>query len=403
MRRIIPVLLVTFAESFSTTCLERGVYFYTTSVLKFDDAMNLWLALVFGIPYVIGALCSHAASIRMKEKTVLLLSLAGQVAVHLVMAVWAQWNPGWLAGVIFVTFAILGFLNGIKWPVVESYVSAGWTPSQTARAIGLFNVSWAVAVPLGLAVTGPIVAYMPAGLFFFPVLINLACIALSWSFVPRPVHLSESHPERPPAELLERLKSMLAASRFLMLVSYSLMWVLVALMPRIWKELGYSVDIAAGMSGVLDVLRLGAFVLFGLWTGWHNRIALLAMAMLLLPAGFSLALLGSWGGTGAVLTGEILYGLIAGFVYYSALYYAMVVKNASVDAGGAHEGLIGTGFAIGPAAGLLGVALRDVFRSELMGTMAGMAPIMLLCAVFAIRHLMKAGRIKAGPGVQKPA
>ncbi len=394
MHRLVLVLLITFAESFATTCLERGVYFYSTSILKFDDALNLWLALVFGVAYVTGALCSHAASIRIKEKTVLVLSLAGQLAVHLVMAAWSQWTLGGMTGVLFVTFTLLGFLNGIKWPVIESYVSAGWTPAQTAKAIGLFNVSWALAVPLGLIVTGPIVVYLPAGLFFLPALINLACIILVRPFAQRPVHMASNDPERPPAEVLVRLRSMLTASRFLMLVSYSLMWVLVALMPRIWKELGYSVDIAAGMSGVLDVLRLGAFALFGLWTGWHNRVSLLALSLILLPAGFFMVLSGSWGGTAAVLTGEILYGLIAGLVYYSALYYAMVVKNASVDAGGAHEGLIGTGFAIGPAAGLLGVALKDVFHSDVLGILAGVGPVVLLCAGGAIVYLARAGRTK---------
>ena len=38
------------------------------------------------------------------------------------------------------------------------------------------------------------------------------------------------------------------------------------------------------------------------------------------------------------------------------LWLALVVKNASVDAGGVHEGLIGAGFAIGPTMGLIGHA-----------------------------------------------
>ncbi|HYP90435.1 MAG TPA: hypothetical protein VEQ59_19820, partial [Polyangiaceae bacterium] len=37
--------------------------------------------------------------------------------------------------------------------------------------------------------------------------------------------------------------------------------------------------------------------------------------------------------------------------------YAQVVQNASVDAGGAHEALIGLGYALGPGAGLIGTAL----------------------------------------------
>ena len=58
-----------------------------------------------------------------------------------------------------------------------------------------------------------------------------------------------------------------------------------------------------------------------------------------------------------MVTGELLFGTAAGFLYTAALYYAQVVQNASVDAGGAHEALIGVGYALGPGAGLVGTAL----------------------------------------------
>jgi hypothetical protein len=46
-----------------------------------------------------------------------------------------------------------------------------------------------------------------------------------------------------------------------------------------------------------------------------------------------------------------------GMVYFSALYYAMSVGHAQVDAGGTHEALIGSGYTIGPLAVLGGLAL----------------------------------------------
>ena len=105
-----------------------------------------------------------------------------------------------------------------------------------------------------------------------------------------------------------------------------------------------------------------------------------------LPAGLFIYLFGK--SLGVVLAGEVLFGLAAGMTYYAALYYAMVVKNASVDAGGVHEGLIGAGFALGPAAGLAGIALKPALGSKVLGTIAGIGPLFVLCAVGAARALV---------------
>ena len=48
-----------------------------------------------------------------------------------------------------------------------------------------------------------------------------------------------------------------------------------------------------------------------------------------------------------MVAGELLFGWAVGEVYFAALYYAMVVQNASVEAGGGHERIIGLGFALG--------------------------------------------------------
>ncbi len=58
-----------------------------------------------------------------------------------------------------------------------------------------------------------------------------------------------------------------------------------------------------------------------------------------------------------MLAGLASLGVGLGVVYYAALYYAMAVGRAQVEAGGTHEGLIGAGYTIGPLAGLAGTAI----------------------------------------------
>ena len=61
-----------------------------------------------------------------------------------------------------------------------------------------------------------------------------------------------------------------------------------------------------------------------------------------------------------MLVGFGAFGAGMGIVYYAALYYAMAVGRAEVDAGGTHEGLIGGGYTIGPLVGLAGMGIARV-------------------------------------------
>jgi hypothetical protein len=60
-----------------------------------------------------------------------------------------------------------------------------------------------------------------------------------------------------------------------------------------------------------------------------------------------------------MLIGFGTFGAGLGVVYHAALYYAMSVGLAEVDAGGTHEALIGGGYALGPLVGLGGMGLAQ--------------------------------------------
>ena len=57
---------------------------------------------------------------------------------------------------------------------------------------------------------------------------------------------------------------------------------------------------------------------------------------------------------------QLVLGAGIGSAYAAALYYAMEVGDAQVDAGGAHEAMIGIGYMGGPLAALVAVGARDV-------------------------------------------
>jgi hypothetical protein len=377
------LLLLTFIESFATILFERGVYFFTHKVLAFSVTENLWLALVFGCVYVVGALGSHALTRFARERTVLLAAVGGQVVACAGLAFWP--TP---AG-MFVGAVVLGMLNGVKWPIAESYISAGHAPGQVARRIGGFNVAWCLAVPLSIAIVGPILDYWPVGVFWLAGGISVVSSGMVLLLASRPDYLEESHPEAPTPAGIRRWGGLMVSARWLLLLAYSLMWILATFFPRIFDNLNYPVA-GPALSGVMDVVRLGVFALLGFWPGWHDRRWPIVLGLVGLPVGFLLAVSGA--NLPLVLGGEVIFGLAAGVVYYAAIYYAMVVKNASVAAGGGHEGLIGLGFAIGPVAGLVGVTVQKTVGSDLLGTILGALPVLLVCTGGAIRALAMTAR-----------
>lgn len=391
MNRLARLLLIAFLESFATASVERGVYFFSLKRLGFSDAANLALALVFGAAYVVGAMASHRLSGRLTEKKLLGVSIAGQLIVHALLAAWA--GPATL----FVGHGALGLFNGLKWPVVESFISAGRTPAATARAVGRFNIAWASSVPLALVVAGPLISRWAAGLFVLPGAINLVALWLIRPLPPRPAHLPQDHPERLAAGQILRYRGLLGCSRWTMLGSYATLWILAALMPRIFRDLGFAVAAATALAAVVDFVRLVAFVILERYSGWHGRVGPLVVSVAALPVGFFMVLFGA--SPAVVLAGEVIFGLAAGMTYYAALYYAMVVENASVGAGGVHEGLIGLGFAVGPAAGLIAIRLAPVLGSDVLGTLAGIGPLLGVCWVGAFGSL---AAIRRGGGRPTP-
>lgn len=370
------LLLLTFIESLATVLFERGVYFYTESRLAFSPSLNLWLAVTFGAVYVAGALASHAVSRRWGERRVARVAIAVQVAMCVAVTLWPT-GP-----VVFAAAVVLGGCNGIKWPIIESYIGAGRSAASQATAVGRFNMAWSASVPLALVIAGPLIALQLPGLasgvalFVIAGLCSIAGLWLTAGLSPRPVHLDVADPARLPADVLARYRGLLASSRRAMLCSYSLLFVLAPLMPFIFGDLGFGPKGASSLSGVLDAVRFATFAALGVWAGWHGRAWPLLVAVVLMPAGFFMIVSGQ--SLMVVLAGEVVFGLTAGMSYYAALYYALAVKNASVDAGGVHEGLIGGGFFLGP---LLGVAAQHV------GFLAAIGPMIVICGFLSLWHL----------------
>lgn len=388
--RSAPLLLAVFLLSMATASAEHAVFFFTKEALGFGVMANLLLALVFGATYLAGAHRSHAiaewAVRRMpdvgNERSVLLLILAAQVAIGGLLA----WSP--TPVMFWALWPVLGLVSGVQWPIVESYVVAGRPPRAAAKAISRFNTTWAIAVVLAVGVSGLLIAWWEPALFALCGLLNLVgIVVLLITFPKRAQHLQADHPERIPPEVVRSYRPLIASSRWSMLSSYTLMFVLGPYLPEVFDALGYSVVMATLLAGVLYALRAVSFAWMGMWTGWHGKRLPLALGAVALPAGALLILLPS--SIVPVLVGEVVFGFTAGVIYTASLYYGMIEKNASVEAGGDHEAVIGVGFCLGPLLGMAGHKLSATLGSTVAGMTLGLSPMIVVGLVGGLWPLGK--------------
>jgi hypothetical protein len=376
------VLWLSFAESFGTILLERAIYFFSHERLGYSRAENLGLALAFGATYTVGAALSHGIAARLGERRALALVVTCLLLLHVLIAA----VP--LGLVLVVGFAAVGLFEGAKWPIIESYVGAGLEPAQQLRAVGRFNVSWALAVPVAIGVAGPLIASgHPAALFALAALSNIVALGLLLGLPSTAAHLAATHPSRPLALALDRYRALLASSRWSMLASYALLFLVAPLLPEVFGRLGRSVQQATLWASCLDAVRVLTFAVLATFPGWQGRPLPLLLGALGLPVGFAAIVFGS--SLPIVILGELIFGVMAGVTYYAALYYAMVVKNASVDAGGAHEGLIGLGLVLGPGLGLIGHQVASAGGSYLTGILVAAGPMVLACWFGSLRSLLR--------------
>lgn len=388
---LVALFILTFLESIAATLLQRGLYFYTHENLGFSESQNLWLAFGFGIAYIAGAFVSHSLSKRYGEQRLLLACIVGLLVFHSLLAVFPS---AWvLVSSVFGTAVI----QGMKWPVIESYVSAGRAPKQLLPILSRYNVTWATAGFVAIGITGLIVGTgVPSLFFWLPALLNVGAIVLTLRLPERPLHLEHGHPDRPVETELRSMRALLGSARWSMTGSYALLYVLAPLMPSLLAGLELPVTLATPVASVLDAVRVVTFGALGAITAWHGKRAPMWLTMAALPLGFLLILLGD--SLPLVILGEVIFGVAAGFAYTSALYYALVSENASVDAGGAHESLIGIGIGLGPLSGLAGQLLVGVHlpfgqAQTPLGPFMALAfttvPIITVCWLGSVRSLFR--------------
>jgi hypothetical protein len=417
------VLAVTWLNSVATGIAYNGIFFITDQAYKFSKGTNLVYALLLGVTYIVGALGAGPMVrwVRLRTgcstRAVLLGIVFAAAALYMLPVVaWFALPSGSRLGSAWSAWVFMGLysaLCGTLWPVVESFMSGGRSDAQMRSAVGKFNVCWSSALVFSLL----LVAGVPEGikliassswgvdefdrkistLAFGAVLHLLSVFAIAK--LPREpgVHVHEAGHAHPP--IYHRL---LAVHRALLPTSYMVMYALLPALPTAMKSLGFESGWAEVVTTTWLIARIVMFVTMDRWHGWHGTWLPAICGTTGLIVGFGLCVISPMLashpalGRGMMVVGLALFGLGVAAIYSAALYYAMEVGSAAVDAGGMHEALIGLGYTLGPGIGLaaVGMGAQGVITPEsvggatlgLVGVGAGIGVVFAVAAGYRVRN-----------------
>ena len=353
-RAELGVWWITFMNSIGTGVLWNGLGFVTQRDLKFTEVETTMLFLASGGVYAVAALSSgravRALARRTSARGVLALLLVVQAAVSPLVYV------GSTAAGIVTMVLVTSVTAALLWPIVESFVSGGRSGDGMRRAIGRWCIVWMAAVTAALLLMAPLMQSgdgqgLDARFAVFAVgpLSLISLLSLPWLPKAPGTHVDEHAPAP------SGYRAQLASARVLLPASYLMVGALSPVLPYVLTSIDIAPAAQTPLTATWLAVRLAAVALLAHAAFWHGKWSTLLIGAALLAGGFALVVAAPalW----SVTVGLSLFGIGHGIIYYAALYYALRVGSAGVDAGGTHEALIGVGYVAGPGAAMAGALL----------------------------------------------
>lgn len=353
-RSELAIWWITFLNSIGTGVLWNGLGFVTQRDLKFTEVETTMLFLASGGVYAVAALASGRAVRALAKRT----SARGVLALLLVVQAAASplvYMGGSSAGIVTMVL-VTSVTAALLWPIVESFVSGGRSGDAMRRAIGRWCIVWMAAVSAALLLMAPLMRSGDAqdldarfAVFAVGPLSLISLLALPWLPKAPGAHVDDC------ASVPRGYRAQLASARVLLPASYMMVGALSPILPYVLTSIDIAPAAQTPLTATWLMVRLAAVALLAHVAFWHGKWSSLFVGAALLAGGFALVVVAPalW----SVAVGLSLFGIGHGIIYYAALYYALRVGSAGVDAGGTHEALIGVGYVAGPGAAMAGALL----------------------------------------------
>jgi len=383
--RLSASLGLTAFASAGTSVIWNGLPFIAKQQYDFSEAKNLALYLFIGLVYISGALSAGKLTKAIERycspRTLLAVLLLIQTIVCMTPIISVgQWTI-WLAA------GVLGVCSAWMWPIVESFLVAGRHGREMRRIIGWWNMVWMISVAGTMFAMAPLmegnasmVIVGLGGMF------GLATFVLILFPKSPAIHDIETSSRAVP----QSYNKLLSGARVLLPMSYVINGTLAPLLPFVLTNLAIETFWQTPAVATWMIARVGMTAIMWRYEGWHGKWSILWMALIAMAIGFVCIFTAS--GLPMLFAGLIIFGGGMGVTYYAGLYYAMAVGRARFDAGGTHEALIGTGYAVGPLAGLIAISFSSSHSSETPTPLISTVSCLLIAAGGALWLIWRKAR-----------
>lgn len=382
------------------------LFFYMQRKFAFGERENLLLTVVYGFCYMVSAYSAGHLGHKFGYFRLLTIGFSGMATMLVVGGLAAQCLGVCTATKIIETVALgIWTLSAcLTWPTLQSLLKEGQAPSELPRTAGYYNMVWASSASFAVLTGGFIIEHLGETAFFW---LPLGIHAVQLSILPFVYRLSllptaaggdDPATAVPAAEMnprpIARARMFLGLAWLANPFAYVAIYGLIPIVPQLSEKLGLTEAQAGAVFSIWQWVRLGAFVLFWLWPGWHYKLRWMLTAFLSIIASFAVILLGSqvW----LVVLAQIVFGLSVGLIYYSSLFYSLDVGESRGKEGGFHEAAIGLGTFLAPMAGFAGLQFSGGNVNAMIGSISGLLGFGLL--LFLVR--CNGARVRQAPEVE---
>jgi predicted MFS family arabinose efflux permease len=376
--------------SFATVLFFNYLYFFMQARHGFSDKDNLALAALLGLTYTFASWQAGRFARRYGYFTALKLGFS-LMLVSLAVGSQLSSAPGQIAAAIITSFGMC-----LIWPTIEALVSEGESPAGVPRAVGLYNITWAVTNALAFFIGGTFIQTLGFGsIYYLPMGIVAAQLVLTFWLQNHATELARLAVNKPPVAppppdpnrpSPARAKAFLRMAWLANPFAYIAINTLIAVIPGLAVRLQLSPMLAGFICSLWCFARLGAFFALWLWTDWHYRFRWLVTAFAVLIVSFAAILIVP--SLAVLFAAQIFFGVAIGLIYYSSLFYSMDASEIKSEHGGIHEAAIGVGNCVGPAVGA--ASLQFLPQSANSGAIA--VSVLLLCGLGALLTIWKTAK-----------
>jgi MFS family permease len=342
-------------NSFATVHYFYYLFFFMQQNYGFGNQANLMLAAANGLVYCFLSWFAGRFAQRFGYFTALKLGFS-----MMFLALAAGLGLHSAAGqVVVMVFVVIGMC--FTWPTLEALVSEHESPQGVQHMVGIYNIVWAATGAVSYFIGGAILEWSHSkSLFLLPMAIQLGQLGLT-VWLERKARVVTTAGETGPAPDSVQfppalnVRPIAKARMFLRMAwltnpfAYIAINTLIAVVPGVASRMRLSTMAAGFCCSLWCFARLGAFVTLWRWNGWHYRFGWLLTAYLTLVGSFLAILIAP--NLPVLVLAQVLFGIAAGLIYYSSLYYSMDLSDTKGEQGGIHEAAIGVGNFAGPAVG----------------------------------------------------